>query len=156
VSEVDERVTGTVEMGEAYVLPTADAAVEQAGQSAVVRTILDLLRRACRAAPTRISFEKSASSETSTWRQFPWSESPHREPGKPFHEMPTICARMVLAYFGCTLMRSQIYGGYMRRLVEVDGRLYWMAFFMSNEWLGGYWLEVHILPAPPRALAPRA
>jgi len=54
--------------------------------------------------------------------------------------------RMALARLACQYLDGQVYGGYTRRHLRVGARDYAAAFFLSNEALSGFWVQIHLAP----------
>lgn len=76
----------------------------------------------------------------------PWTVRSGKGEATVIKETPRRLFRPLLARIAHYYMNHQLYGGYARRLLNIDGRLIPAAFFLSNEGLSGVWVELYLGP----------
>ena len=66
---------------------------------------------------------------------------------------PSELFRTCLARIGHHYLDGQLYGGYGRRWLRVDGENYAAAIYLSNEGFSGFWVDIYLAPLESRVLA---
>ena len=100
-----------------------------------------LIRAAAEAAPSELSARMPAGDTDDDY--VPWTMKAGTGEVRVIRETPRHLFRPLLARIGHYYMNDQLYGGYARRLLNIDGQLTPAAFFLSNEGLSGFWVEIY-------------
>jgi hypothetical protein len=107
--------------------------------------VLGVMRMSIARLPALLRLTHS-SDAMSHWMLSPIPRSDGILDGEVIASLPSSSVRTVLAFFGATIMRNQLYGGYMHRLVRVDDTEFRAVIYMSNFNAVGWWLRAYLFP----------
>lgn len=118
---------------------------DEPAPEAVDKVVDYVIGGACAMAPVRVSARMDQATE-STATSWVVAEKGRPETARELFRLPAKFFRSCLARIGAYYLDGQLYGGYGRRRLRVGGRDYAAAFYLSNEALSGFWVEMFFAP----------
>lgn len=107
------------------------------------RCVLHVFRDVLPWMPVLVTLSHSRTA-TSTWFAQPITHEDEPGSRRVVGTLPSSCVRMVLAFVGGAIMRGQLYGGHIHRLVRVDEARVRAVIYMSNFNATGWWLRAYL------------
>lgn len=108
-----------------------------------VGTVDFIFSEACKVAPCTLEARRT---DYGTSSAVQWTISSAGQPPVTVWQQPASRFRSCLARIGFHYLDQQVFGGYGRFRLQVAGKFYEAAIFLSNESLSGHWVQAHIGP----------
>ena len=103
-----------------------------------------VIESACALGAGRLSIELPRSRDRNSVSE--WLFAPLGQPTVLIAEMDSKVVRHVFAFVGQQLMQGRLYGGHMRRPIQVNYQRFHSSIFLSNEQFSGFWLRLFLAP----------